>query len=53
VLAEDWVPHIPGITAPGRYEEYAKDPWKTFADVMKKVNAGTYEYFYPAVKTKK
>jgi hypothetical protein len=53
VLAEDWVPHIPGITAPGRYEDYAKDPWKTFADVMKKVNAGTYEYFYPAVKTKK
>ena len=50
VLAEDWVPHIPGITAPGKYEEYAKDPWKTFTEVMKKVNAGTYEYFYPKKK---
>ncbi|MBU6422869.1 MAG: hypothetical protein KGJ98_05050 [Chloroflexota bacterium] len=26
VLAEDWVPPIPGITVPGAYEDYAKDP---------------------------
>jgi len=50
ILNEDWVPHIPGINAPGKYEDYAKDPWKTFAEVMKKVNAGTYEYFYPKKK---
>ncbi len=50
VLAEDWVPHLPGINAPGKYEDYAKDPWKTFTEVMKKVNAGTYEYFYPKKK---
>ena len=53
VLGEDWVPHIPGINAPGKYEEYAKDPWRTFSDVMKKVEAGTYEYFYPVVRPKK
>ena len=50
VLSEDWVPHIPGITAPGRYEDYARDPWKTFTEVMKKVESGTYEFFYPAKK---
>ena len=53
VLGEDWVPHLPGINAPGKYEDYAKDPWKTFSEIMKKVDAGTYEYFYPATKAKK
>lgn len=50
VLSEDWVAHLPGITAPGRYDDYAKDPWKTLTEVMKKVEAGTYEYFYPSPK---
>lgn len=26
VLKEDWIPRIPGISAPGSYEEYARDP---------------------------
>ena len=26
LLKEDWIPQIPGITCPGSYEEYAKDP---------------------------
>jgi len=26
VLREDWIPEIPGVNAPGLYEEYAKDP---------------------------
>jgi hypothetical protein len=26
LLREDWIPEIPGITSPGSYEEYAKDP---------------------------
>lgn len=26
LLAEDWIPSIPGITAPGSYEEFACDP---------------------------
>lgn len=50
VLRQDWIPHLPGINAPGRYEDYAKDPWKTITQVMKKVEAGKYEYFNPKVK---
>ncbi len=50
VLSDDWAPHLPGINAPGRYEDYAKDPWKTITEVMRKIDAGTYEYFYPPVK---
>jgi hypothetical protein len=53
VLSDDWSPYIPGINAPGRFQDYAKDPWKTFAEVMKKIEAGTFEYFYPATKPKK
>ncbi|HXG36952.1 MAG TPA: hypothetical protein VNL15_08290 [Dehalococcoidia bacterium] len=26
LLKEDWIPQIPGISAPGNYEEYARDP---------------------------
>ena len=50
VLSDDWAPYIPGINAPGKFQDYAKDPWKTFAAVMKKIDAGTFEYFYPAKK---
>jgi len=50
VLRDDWVPHIPGINAPGRYEDFAKDPWKTHLMVMKKIENQTYEYFYPRLK---
>ena len=53
LLADDWSPHLPGINAPGRYEDYAKDPWKTQVMVMKKIEAANYEYFYPAVKGQK
>lgn len=50
LLAEDWVPEIPGINAPGRYADYVKNPWKTVSTTFKKVEDGTYEYFYPAGK---
>jgi hypothetical protein len=47
ILAEDWVPEVPGINAPGRYEDYARDPWP-FADAqMQKIVNGTYEHYYP------
>jgi hypothetical protein len=49
VLNDDWSPHLPGVNAPGNYAEYAKDPWKTISGVIQRVNAGTYEYFYPPV----
>lgn len=53
VLSDDWSPHLPGINAPGKYADYAKDPWKTMSSVIKKIEAGTYEYFYPKIRVKK
>ena len=50
VVGDDWVPHIPGINAPGRYQEFAKNPWQTHSLVIKKIESGTYEFFYPALK---
>jgi hypothetical protein len=52
LLAEDWIPEIPGVSAPGRYTEYAQNPWKTVSAIFKKVQEGSYEYFYPAAKRK-
>jgi hypothetical protein len=52
VLSDDWAPHLPGINAPGKYEDYAKDPWKTISGVIKRIQAGNYEGFYPPVKPK-
>ncbi len=52
ILADAWVPEVPGINAPGSYEEYAKDPYKYANSVMDKVKAGTYQFFYqPPKKT--
>ncbi len=47
ILSEDWIPEIPGINAPGKYEEYARDPWKYANFQMKKILNGKYEHFYP------
>jgi hypothetical protein len=30
--------------------DYAKDPWKFVTTIFKKVDDGSYEYFYPAAK---
>ena len=35
---------IPGINAPGSYEEYAKDPWKYVAKEQEQIRAGTYPF---------
>jgi len=50
VLDDDWTAYLPGINAPGRYEDYAKDPWKVAAMVMNKIEQGSFEYFYPTSK---
>ncbi|HEY3303463.1 MAG TPA: hypothetical protein VGL70_08010 [Candidatus Binatia bacterium] len=50
VLSQDWVRHLPGINAPGNYQEYAKNPWKFQTQINKKIAGGTYEYFYPVGK---
>ncbi|TMA98559.1 MAG: hypothetical protein E6J74_00665 [Deltaproteobacteria bacterium] len=53
VVGDDWVPHVPGINAPGKYQEFAKDPWQTHSMVIKKIESETYEYFYPPLKKTK
>jgi hypothetical protein len=52
ILAEEWIPEIPGINAPGKYEDYARDPWAYAKSVMDKVAAGTYTHFFPPVPAK-
>ena len=47
ILADEWIIDIPGITSPGSYTEYAKDPWKHEKAVADRAVAGTYEYYYP------
>lgn len=53
LLSEDWVPEIPGINARGRYEDYARDPWKYADAQMKKILSGTYEHYYPPARNLK
>jgi hypothetical protein len=50
VLRQDWVRHLPGINTPGNYQDYAKNPWKAQREIIKKLNDGTYEYYYPQKK---
>ena len=50
VLRQDWIRHLPGINAPGNYQDYAKNPWKHQSEIIKKLNAGRYEYYYPVGK---
>ncbi len=49
VLAESWIPEVPGINVPGNYErDYAPNPYKYSQMVMGQGAAGTYRHFYPA-----
>jgi hypothetical protein len=52
LLAVEWVPEIPGINAPGKYEDYAKDPWTYSKSVIDKAKAGIYEHFFPPLPAK-
>lgn len=47
VLAEAWVPDVPGINAPGSYAEYAQDPWPYANRQMQRILHGSYPYTYP------
>jgi hypothetical protein len=47
ILRRDYVPALPGINAPGKYEDYARDPGAYWTQWANKINAGTYEYFKP------
>jgi hypothetical protein len=48
VLAEDWIPEVPGINAPGDYlKDYAQNPGAYALKVLDKANKGTYEHYFP------
>lgn len=47
ILRQDYVPAIPGITMPGRYEDYARDPGSYWMRWAQEVREGRYRYFKP------
>ena len=48
VLAEDWIPEVPGINAPGDYmKDYAPNPGAYALKVVDKAGKGTYEHYFP------
>jgi len=48
ILAEDWIPEVPGINAPGDYlRDYAPNAGKYALDVLRKANDGSYEHYFP------
>jgi len=47
LLADDFVPDIPGINSPGSYQDFAKDPWQHYQRVFKQVEDRSYLYLYP------
>jgi hypothetical protein len=49
LLAEDWIPEIPGINAPGDYrKDYAEKPGPYSLDVLDRATKGTYNHYFPA-----
>ncbi len=47
ILRRDYIPALPGINAPGTYEEYARNPGAYWTQWANKINGGTYEFFKP------
>ena len=51
ILAEDWIPEVPGINTPGDYlKDYAPNPGQYSVKVLEKANNGTYEHYFPKQK---
>ena len=48
LLAEDWIPEIPGINVPCSYEEYTRDPWKYANALMRKILPGDFTFNDPS-----
>jgi hypothetical protein len=49
LLAEDWIPEIPGINAPGDYlKDYAPNPGRYALEVLDKASKGTYDRYFPS-----
>jgi hypothetical protein len=47
ILRRDYIPALPGINAPGSYDDYARNPGVYWTKWSASVENGTYEYFKP------
>ena len=48
VLAEDWIPEVPGINAPGDYlKDYAQKSGEYSLKVLDSATKGTYKHYFP------
>ena len=48
MLAEDWIPEVPGINAPGDYlKDYAQKPGEYSLKVLDSATKGTYKHYFP------
>ena len=53
LLAEDWIPEVPGINAPGDYmRDYAPNPGKIALQTMTDAMKGSYKHYFPPAGTK-
>ena len=47
ILRRDYISALPGINAPGSYDDYAKHPGAYWTKWAESVEAGTNSYFKP------
>ncbi len=47
ILTRDYVTALPGVNAPGSYDEYARHPGAYWTKWAKDIEAGTYPFFKP------
>ncbi len=47
ILRRDYIPALPGINAPGSYDDYARNPGAYWARWAQSIEAGTYPFFKP------
>jgi len=47
ILARDYVTALPGINAPGSYDDYARHPGAYWTKWARDIEAGTYPFFKP------
>ncbi len=47
ILRRDYVPALPGVNAPGSYDEYARNPGAYWENWAKSIDDGTYPFFKP------
>ena len=47
ITRRDYVPAMPGVNAPGSYDEYARNPGAYWTRWAESIESGKYEFFKP------